>query len=183
MQLVYTTSRLILKTLDASYADRVCQFYSKNKSHFEPWEPKRVENFYTPEFHKISLGYEENSIANYHMLRLWLFNKYDPSTIIGCISFSDMKKGALLNCQLSYKIDKDNLRQGYATEALSFAIPLFFEGYQFHRIEAMVHPKNEASIKLLENLNFELEGTAKSYINLNNKWVDHHRYSLISRYQ
>ena len=117
------------------------------------------------------------------MLRLWLFNKYDPSTIIGCISFSDMKKGALLNCQLSYKIDKDNVRQGYATEALNFAIPLLFEGYQFHRIEALVHPKNIASIKLLENLNFEFEGTAKSYINLNDKWIDHNRYSLISRYQ
>jgi ribosomal-protein-alanine N-acetyltransferase len=183
MQLVYTTSRLILKTLDSSYADRVCQFYKNNKSHFEPWEPKRVDNFYTPDFHKISLKYEENSIANYHMLRLWLFNKYDPSTIIGCISFSDMKKGALLNCGLSYKIDKDNVRQGFATEALNFAIPLVFDGYQFHRIEAMVHPKNVPSIKLLENLNFELEGTAKSYINLNDKWVDHHRYSLISRYQ
>ena len=180
MQLVYTTSRLILKTLDPSYADRVCKFYADNRNFFEPWEPKRVDNFYTPEFHKISLKYEEIAIANYHMLRLWIFNKYDPSTIIGCISFSDMKKGALLNCQLSYKIDQNHTRQGFATEALNYAIPLMFEGYQFHKIDALVHPKNTTSIHLLENLNFELEGTSKAYINLNDKWVDHLRYSLVS---
>ena len=140
--------------------------YADNRNFFEPWEPKRVDNFYTPEFHKISLKYEENAIANYHMLRLWIFNKYDPSTIIGCISFSDMKKGALLNCQLSYKIDQNHTRQGFATEALNYAIPLMFEGYQFHKIDALVHPKNTTSIHLLENLNFELEGTSKAYINL-----------------
>ncbi|MCR5610031.1 MAG: GNAT family N-acetyltransferase [Lachnospiraceae bacterium] len=183
MQLIYTTSRLILKTLDASYSDRVCDFYSRNKRHFEPWEPRRVETFYTPEFHMANLTYEENEISKYHMLRLWIFSKYNPSEIIGNISFSNMKKGALLNCTLSYKIDSKHVNNGYATEALQFAINLMFKGYGFHRIEAMIHPNNIPSLHVIEKLNFEFEGVAKSYINLDGKWVDHLRYSLISMYQ
>ena len=183
MQLIYTTSRLILKTLDPSYAERVCNFYIKNKQHFESWEPTRVDTFYTPEFQRANLTYEENEIAKYHMLRLWIFSKYDPSVIIGTISFSNMKKGALLSCTLSYKIDKDHVNKGYATEALNFALHLLFKGYGFHRVEALIHPNNIPSLHVVQNLSFEFEGVAKSYINLNGKWVDHLRYSLISMYQ
>lgn len=180
MQLLYTTPRLILKTLDSTYADRICKFYLQNKLHFEPWEPKRVETFYTTDFHRVNLIHEENEISKYHMLRLWVFSKYDPSVIVGTVSFSSMKKGALLSCTLSYKIDKDHLNQGFATEALEFGINLIFGGYGFHRIEALVHPDNISSIRVLEKLNFELEGTAKAYIKLNGKWCDHLRYSIIN---
>ena len=60
MQLTHYTDRLILRVLDSSWASKVCTFYEENKDHFEPFEPKRVPNFYTLEFNNATLSYEYN---------------------------------------------------------------------------------------------------------------------------
>ena len=69
MQLTHFTDRLILKVLDPSWAAKVCTFYENNKEHFEPFEPKRVPNFYTSEFQRANLSYEYNEFLHFHHLR------------------------------------------------------------------------------------------------------------------
>jgi ribosomal-protein-alanine N-acetyltransferase len=49
-----------------------------------------------------------------------------------------------------------------------------------HRVEAGVRPENTASIKLLENLGFKREGTARGMIKIDGKWEDHFVYARLS---
>ena len=88
-----------------------------------------------------------------------------------------------MTCTIGYKLDQHYIGQGYALEALEKAIDVVFDELGFHRIEALIHPKNEPSLHLIEKLGFEFEGIAKSCIRLNNKWTDHLRYALINPYQ
>ena len=55
------------------------------------------------------------------------------------------------------------------TEALNAIIDLGFMEMDLNRIEAVVMPKNRASIKLLEKLGFRNEGRLEEYENWGSK--------------
>jgi ribosomal-protein-alanine N-acetyltransferase len=182
MRLYYETDRLQLRVLTSAYASQVLQFYLDNQDFFNPWAPDRVKLFYTKDFHKANLIFEYNEIVKMHFLRFWIFEKSNPEKIIGCVCFQNFQKGSLMTCTIGYKIDKNHTQCRFATEALSKAIDILFDDLKFHRIEALIHPENTASIRLIEKLNFEFEGIAKSSIRLDNVWYDHLRYALINPY-
>ena len=174
------TDNLILKTLDNTNATDVLNFYKLNKSHFEAWEPDRAKSFYTVNFHQANLSFEANQIQYNKMLRLWIFHKDFPDIIIGTICFDNFQKGAVMSCNLSYKTDRFSCNKGIMTEALTKAIHIIFNVYDFHRIEVSVHPDNAPSIHLLEKFGFVYEGIAKESVLLKGQWCDHLRYALIN---
>jgi len=49
-----------------------------------------------------------------------------------------------------------------------------------HRIEAGVQADNAASIKVLNAMGYQREGTARGYLKINNKWQDHDIYAKLS---
>lgn len=180
MKTLYTTKRLLLRVLDESSAKSVLNFYNLNKNYFEPWEPDRVPGFYTEAFHKINLSYEAKMMNDGHFLRFWIFKKAAPDVIIGSISFSNILKGSMMSCLVGYKIDHYSAGSGFATEALDAAIDIMFTEYGIHRIEALVHPDNKPSQRIMEKLNFVYEGTARSSVKMDGVWEDHLRYALIN---
>ncbi|MFA9463488.1 MAG: GNAT family N-acetyltransferase [Velocimicrobium sp.] len=180
MDLNYETKRLILRVLDASDAEKVCLFYQKNKYTFEPVEPPRVPNFYTLNFHKSNLSVEYNEFIHGRYLRLFLFEKNHPETIIGSLCFNNFRNGCFKSCVVGYKMDHNHCNLGYMSEGLNFAIQhILAKEYAIHRIEAMVLPNNNASIHLLEKLGFVNEGITRDYANLNGIWRNHFRYSML----
>ena len=182
MQLIHFTDRLILRVLDPSWASKVCTFYEENKDHFEPFEPKRVPNFYTLDFHSSTLSYEYNEFLHFHYLRLYLFEKHHPEQIIGSICFNNIRAGSFLSCNIGYKIDYRYEGQGYTTEALNYTIHnIIFKDYGLHRIEAAVHPVNIPSLRIMDKLGFEKEGVAKDFALLNDRWEDHIKFALINK--
>ena len=76
------------------------------------------------------------------MLRLWIFKKGDMSRVIGTVAFNNIIRGAFLSCHLGYKLDKDEINKGYATEAIRKGIDIIFNYYGLHRIEANIMPRN-----------------------------------------
>lgn len=179
MQMSFHTNRLLLKVLNPNQALQVLNFYERNKDFFECWEPERIHNFYTKQFQSATLNYEYNEMIKSRYLRYWIFERKNPSTIIGTISFHTLLRGAMQSCTMGYKIDKIYCNQGYATEAIYGCLPIIFKDYGLHRIEAFVHPDNAASKHLLEKIGFYNEGIAHSCVFLNGKWHDHYRYALI----
>ena len=180
MNFVYETKRLILRVLDVTYAHAVCEFYENNRDTFEAFEPPRSPNFYTHEFHKASLIHEYGEMLQGRYLRLYLFDKQMPDTIIGSVCFNDFHGGCFQSCCLGYKMDHRFQRKGYMSECLRFCIPeIIAKEYPVHRIEALVLTDNLPSILLLEKLGFEKEGIARDYAKLNGIWQDHFRYSLL----
>ena len=182
MKLVHYTDRLVLKILDPSWGAKVCKFYEDNKEQFEPYEPKRVPNFYTPEFQESTLSYEYNEFLHFNYIRFYLFEKEHPDRIIGSICFNNIRGGSFLSCNIGYKIDYRFEGMGYTTEALKYAIhQIIFAEYGLHRIEAAVHATNIPSLRIMEKLGFEKEGIAKDFAMLNDRWEDHIKYALINR--
>jgi ribosomal-protein-alanine N-acetyltransferase len=180
MQLIHTTSRLILKVLSPDYSLSVLDFYLRNKDFFEPYEPSRIDTFYSENYQHANLTYEFNLFCQFKYLRLWIFEKNNPNVIIGTICFSNILKGAFQSCMVGYKLDKAYCKNGYAKEALQYAVQLIFEEYGLHRIEALVFPDNSPSIKLLEGVGFVYEGIAQKSVKLDDTWEDHLRYALIN---
>ena len=182
MKLIHYTNRLILRVLDSSWGGKVCSFYFENRDHFEPFEPRRVPNFYSTKFQSANLAYEYNEFLRFHHLRMFLFEQNHPEKIVGSICFSNIKTGSFFSCDVSYKIDYRFEGLGYTTEALNYAIhQIIFKEYKLHRIESAVHPANIPSIRIMEKLNFEREGIAKDFAFLNGRWEDHIKYALINK--
>lgn len=179
MEMYYETDRLILRILYESSAPKVLDFYKKNKVIFENFEPERPENFYTIEYQSALLKCEFDMIIKKHCLRFWIFTKEEPDTIIGTVSFQNIIRSVYQSCQIGYKLDPLYWKHGYARESIRKAISIVFQEFDLHRIEALVLPDNQPSIRLLEHLDFELEGLCHSCIFLKKKWTDHLRYSLI----
>ena len=110
----------------------------------------------------------------------WIFKKNDENRIIGSIGFSNMVWGVFLSCYLGYKLDKDEINQGYMTEAIKKGIDIVFSEYGLHRIEANIIPRNKRSLKVTEKLGFYNEGTAYKYLKINGIWEDHIHMVLLN---
>ncbi|AMP03577.1 acetyltransferase family protein [Collimonas pratensis] len=64
-------------------------------------------------------------------------------------------------CMVGYELAAQAQGQGYMRETLSAVMSWGFEHMALNRIEAMVHPDNLASLKLLRQLGFVDEGCAR----------------------
>jgi [ribosomal protein S5]-alanine N-acetyltransferase len=180
MSEVYETNRLLLRVLSKEDTDRVLSFCLDNRESFEPWEPIKDFNFYTPPYQKASLTAEKNLMTDGKLLRYWIFRKESPDEIIGSICFQNILHEPYRSCLLGYKLSHRYRHQGYATEALNKCIKLAFEEHLLHRIEAYIMESNEPSLQLIKRLGFYYEGLAFSYARINGIWSDHRRYVLIN---
>lgn len=173
MKKVYETERLVLKILDKTYAQLVLDYYSRNKSFLDEWEPKRNEEFYTKSYQEEQLDKDLVDIENSNSFRVWIFKKNDDKKIIGTICFSNIVRGVFLSCFLGYKLDNNEINKGYMTEAIQKGIDIMFNEFGLHRIEANIMLKNIRSLRVVEKLRFYNEGLAYKYLNINGKWEDH----------
>ena len=95
--------------------------------------------------------------------------------------FKKIRYGAFDNCSIGYKIHHVFCRQGFGEEGVKKIVEILFTQYGMHRIEAMVHPKNQPSIGLLEKIGFEREGISREAAKLGGNWQDMYRYSLLQK--
>lgn len=183
MNMLYETDRLILKVLEESSAGILLDYYARNKDFLEEWELKRKNDFYTLEAQAAQLRNDYKDYEEKRALRLWLFKKGDAekSRTIGAIAFNNIVWGAFLSCFLGYKLDKDEINNGYITEALEKGIAIIFNEYKLHRIEANIMPKNARSLRVTEKLGFYNEGLARNYLRINGKWENHIHMVLLNK--
>ncbi|MCI8327873.1 MAG: GNAT family N-acetyltransferase [Lachnospiraceae bacterium] len=180
MNFQYKTKRLILATLTAEASKNVLRFLQNNRADFEKYDGIKPENYYTQRYQKTLLTYDFNMSLHQKSFRYWLMEKNNPAKVIGTISIQRIERGIFQTCTIGYKMDHEFRKKGYMYEALCEVISLIFHDLKLHRIEAYVKPGNLASIRLLEKLGFQKEGTAFQYIFINGAWEDHLRFSLIS---
>lgn len=177
---MYETKRLILKILDGEYNHEVAKYYKRNREFLKPWETKRTDMFYTSKFQKIQLNKDLKDIEDGKLLRFWIFKKSKDMKLIGNIGLTNIIRGDFLSGHLGYRLDKDEINEGYMTEVTEKIIEIIFNEYKLHRIETNIMLKNKASIRLLEKLNFSQEGVCKKYLRVDGKWEDHLRMVLLN---
>ena len=180
MQIICETERLFLKVIEPGSGQRVLDYYQRNRSFLEEWEPLRTEEFYTLDYHEKLLLIHQKLIHNGESVRFCLFKKNDEKRIIGCVNFSNIVYGAFLSCFLGYNMDKEEINQGFMTEALRRSIAIMFEDIKLHRIEANIMPRNQPSLRVVEKLGFVSEGISSKYLKINGVWEDHIHMVLIN---
>ncbi len=174
----YFTDRLVLVALKPNQTIKVLDYYTRNREFLKEWEPIRSESFYSYQFQHELLKKEHEEYKEKSMIRLWIAKKTNRDKVIGNICFSNIIYGNFLSCFLGYKLDKDEVNNGYITEAVEKGISIMFEEYKLHRIEANIIPENKRSIRVVEKIGFEKEGLSKRYLKINGEWRDHVHYAI-----
>jgi ribosomal-protein-alanine N-acetyltransferase len=168
------TPRLRLYLPGASEAHRVLRYFDGNRTHLEPWEPRRPDDFYTERFWYERLAANRDEHSRGVSMRLFFELKHDPRRpIIGAANFTNIVRGAFMACYLGYSLGRVAQGQGLMTEALRAAVPAAFEDLGLHRIMANYRPENGRSAKVLSRLGFEIEGYARDYLYIDGAWRDH----------
>ena len=173
MEKVYETERLVLRTLTANDAEAVRAYFDRNRTFLEPWEPDRDKAFFTRKQQRELLEAEQAEMDAGRMLRLWIFRKDMPQHVIGSVSFGSIVRGCFLSCFLGYRLDAQEVGNGYMTEAIRKGVEIMFGEYGLHRIEANIIPRNLASLRVAEKAGFSPEGIARRYLKIHGVWEDH----------
>ncbi|NYB74704.1 GNAT family N-acetyltransferase [Sedimentibacter hydroxybenzoicus DSM 7310] len=173
----YDSDRLYLRILKPKNAAEVLDYYKRNHSFLNEWEPRRTRDFYTLSYQKKKLFTEYDMFKDKRLVRFWIVKK-DDNKLIGNVCYSNIIMGNFKSCFLGYKLDKDEINNGYMTEAIERTVQIMFDDFELHRIEANVVPRNLRSLKVMEKLNFEREGFSKRYLEINGKWEDHIHFAV-----
>lgn len=86
---------------------------------------------------------------------------YVNDDFAGIISLHQIQKD---RCALGYSLSPKYWNKGIATESAIAMIRIAIDHMKIRRIEAITHPDNIASIRLLERLHFHQEGTLVEYL-------------------
>ena len=176
------TEHLTLKVLDPSYAERVLDFYARNREFLHEWSPTAAEEFYTAAFHAEKLAGELDWMREGWLLRVHLFGRADTAfeRVLGIVALNNIVRGAFQSCHLGYQIDERAANQGLMTEALRRVIAYAFDQMRLHRIEANIMPRNARSRRVAEKLGLVDEGLARKYLKINGAWEDHIHYVILN---
>jgi ribosomal-protein-alanine N-acetyltransferase len=172
--LVLTTPRLLVSPLGRPDAERVARYLVENREHHGPWDPPRPEAFFTEVYWRDVL---DRSMADLHeerAFRFWLIERSSPEgAVIGLVHFNRLVRGPFQCAGLGYSLDHRHQGRGLMREALHAALEWVFEIQRFHRVEASYRPENVRSGRTLAGLGFVVEGYAKNYLLVGDRWCDH----------
>lgn len=182
MQLTETllrTSRLVLAPPEPDDAEEMLDYYRRNRLHFQPWEPKRDEHFYTLEGMNARISSMKAQMLAQQALHL-LLRTPGSGRIAGQCGFTNIVRGPFQACHLGFSLCREFQGQGFMEEGLRCAIDFVFKELRLHRVMANYRPENERSRRLLHRLGFEQEGRARAYLHIDGQWRDHMLTSLIN---
>jgi ribosomal-protein-alanine N-acetyltransferase len=108
--------------------------------------------------------------------------KRAPETVIGSCGYFHVRVSTH-TYEIGYEIHPHHWHKGFMTEALTAILDYSFGDATpnpVHRFEALVDPKNVASIRLLEKLGFQKEGIRREFGFWKGKYQDVILFALLS---
>ena len=149
-----------------------------------PWEPAWAENELSRAAFRRRVLFYNSEWQNGTSYPLFIFARLgkgdDSGRLVGGMTLSNVRRGAVQSCTLGYWMGAPFAGQGLMSEAVRAVIPFIFDELALHRIEAACIPENTASRRLLENAGFRREGLARRYLKINGVWQDHLLYALLA---
>lgn len=112
------------------------------------------------------------------IVHAWAIADRQSNDLIGALTFFSIS-GAHARAEIGYSLLPRVQGRGLAAEALHAALNYGFETLKLYRIEADVDPRNLASIKLLEKLNFRREGFLRQRWRVNGEVCDSILFGLL----
>lgn len=176
------TNRLTLRLAEEMDIPDIVAYYCNNRTFLTPWEPKHLDDFFTADFWQPEISHRLEAFHNDQAVKLFLFDHKDiaNASLIGSLNVSNIVRGVFQTCTIGYSLAEHQQHKGYMTEAMKRLIPYVFETLNLHRIQANYMPHNQASGRLLKRLGFAVEGYARNYLQINDRWEDHILTSLVN---
>lgn len=169
----YATKRLLLIPANKSLTEAVTDYYVRNRTFFQAYDPVCEEEFFTHRYQQARLDLDEQNAMQAQGYRFYLVKKEQPQQVMGMVALNGIVWGSFCSCFLGYKLDKDHLRQGLMSEAVQECVRIAFEELGLHRIEANIMPRNLPSLGVAEKCGFVREGISRKYLKINGVWEDH----------
>lgn len=172
--------RIIVSSVCESDLESLLSYEIKNRELFEPFCITRNPDFYTVDYQINNINriikHQNDDIEFVFLIRLMGSN-----TVIGKINLdSIIKYKYISSASIGCTLDNDYQKKGYMTEAFNLVLDFCFNTLNLHRISAQIQNHNENSKKLTNRLGFKFEGVNRELAFINDKWVDHNLYSLLS---
>lgn len=174
---ILETERLKLRQIRSEEAEDVFRMRTDSKAveYLDIPAPRTVRDAYDL-INKVARNFMEQKFPNWAIT----LKEDKDDKMIGYGGYvSRQKENA--RAELGYLLAPEYWGKGYMSEAMDAILRYGFEQMELHSIEAVVHPGNRASIKLLERFNFARE----AYFNENHfhegQYNDTAIYSLLKR--
>jgi len=174
---ILETTRLVLRPITLDDAE----FWVRNFSDpdvveltaFEP--PKDIEKAREEiATHCIKVFSENTGIR-------WGITINGSNQLIGTAGYYGWEKERGYHASLGYDLLREHRRKGLMKEALTTIIDFGFETMKLHRIQVMIDPRNDASIRLVERLGFKKDGVLREDQYFRGRFQDDVVYSILSR--
>jgi [ribosomal protein S5]-alanine N-acetyltransferase len=108
----------------------------------------------------------------------WGITLKDIDRVIGTSGFNSFMR-PWSRAGIGYDLAAAYWNRGYATEALRAMLHYGFVQENLNRIEALVMPGNDASVRVLAKLGFQREGILRQYGYWKNEYWDLQMFSLL----
>ncbi len=179
----FTTPRLTVRMGNHREVEEIVRYFTQNRNFHQPFDPIRPVDFLTEQFWQIQVESHAVEFECDRALRLFVFLRTQPQTIIGNLNLTQFVRHPAHSCLLGYGLDEHHQGKGYMQEALEAVITYMFTDLGFHRIAAAYMPRNQRSGNLLRRLGFVVEGYARDYLLINGQWEDHILTSRLCPFQ
>ncbi|WP_095978769.1 GNAT family N-acetyltransferase [Melittangium boletus] len=175
-QVLLTTPRLYVTQLPPDAAARVLTYHTANRDHLGPVSPTRPDNFFTVTWWRSRLAQDAEDWRRGLALRLFLLPRESPPSfgpVIGSVSLSDIRRGALQCGELGFGLDARHQGLGLMSEAVHALCDYAFGPLGLHRLQANHLPDNHRSAAVLHRVGFSVEGLARQSVLIDGRWRDH----------
>ncbi|HEY2493622.1 MAG TPA: GNAT family protein [Paenibacillus sp.] len=172
-----TTHNIFIRPLQVSDVESLLAIRLNTRKAYEPFEPRRTEEFYTlHEQRQLILSREEDRLLD----RAYMFGIFtSDAELIGQVTISNVVRGVGQYADVGYLIDLIHQGKGYMTAALGLALQYAFEALRLHRVQAVILPVNQPSRRVLEKSGFQREGIARRFLRINDQWQDHETFAIL----
>jgi len=171
---VMFTERLLLKQINDEDIHQLFELRSdKEVMKYIPRKPAQT----IEDARQLILHFDE-VVHNNEKITWGIFLK-ETVQLIGTIGYVNIYKDNY-RAEIGYLLNPKFQGKGMMTEALKRVIEYGFNDLKFHSIEAIVHPENNGSSKLLENNQFKKEAYLKDNQFFDGKFIDSVIYSRIN---
>ncbi|OMF99365.1 GNAT family protein [Paenibacillus sp. FSL R7-0337] len=132
---------------------------------FSIWSDPEVTRFmnissFTDECQAVEMIELLDNLATENQAIRYSIMEAESGRIIGSCGFNALDYDNA-KAEIGYDLSRECWGKGYMLEALRALIDYAFDTLGFNRIEAKAQPANINSIKVLQRLNFSLEGTLR----------------------
>lgn len=174
-QVVIPTERLVLRPLRSDDAQALFGVFG---------DPEVARFLSRPAWTSIDqaltrIGQDADAMAGGTLLRLGLERRSDHALVGECVLFNLVP--ACRRAEIGYALSRAARGQGLMHEALAALIDHGFAQMSLNRIEADIDPRNHASARTLERLDFVREGLLRERWIVQDEISDTALYGLLAR--